>query len=118
MNKNIDLLVSWLSELKDYVEGQAPDVVNQLINYTLYIDKRICLVCTLIIAFLWILAILDLAKLILANGAMVTIAIVISIVLGIFSMVTWAEIQRIKRAPKVFVLEYVTHQIEKITGDR
>lgn len=111
--KNLDIFIGWLTELKNYAEGQAPDVINQLISYTLYIDKLFLWIFSGVVILSFVIIVLDATC--FGNYGPSPLSF-ISAILILFCFIGWSitfcEITQIEKAPKVFVLEYIAKQIK------
>lgn len=111
---NIDKLVSWLEQLKNYGQEQAPDVVRELISYTIYADG----IWMKLAIFLFIIGVALVAIDISTSHYGPSPMTLVGIILFGGGILLWAnaylEIKKIEKAPKLFVFDYVTEKIQDI----
>lgn len=107
-------LMKWMMESKEFVIGQAPDYIQQLLTY----KTTVCYLLIGMFVFfilLGITLILLSLKYIKVNGMEVCFVIGVFMLLVSFVLVVSPinNIIKIKKAPKVFVMEHLTELIKK-----
>jgi len=110
--EKIDVLIGWLAEMKEFTQGQAPDVVRQFIEYELFVNKLVMLIACLV--FVGAVAIIYFFRdeedygagksSVFVGSMLIAIALLLGAIAGI-------NIAKIKIAPKVYVLNYITNSI-------
>ncbi len=116
--ERLDVLIQWMTELKNYTQGQAPDVINQLMAYTLLLNQRVMWICVVCLIGCILLMFVDNYFSNYGPSPLSFVGVVGIVVSLIFGSYCYFEIQKIKYAPKVFVLDYVTSQIGKLSGGK
>lgn len=103
--KVLEKLLSWAQSAEIFVAEQAPQVVQELLTYHLYVNIIGCVV-SLLFAVLIILLILKLYEKTYDEFLTFLIGATLIIPLGT-TTVSISEIMKIKLAPKVFVIDYI-----------